>query len=141
MIQKSLEIFSLSFCDRIRFDRRAATGLFGMMLLFVALDFSSVAFLFLVLLEVALRFFETGGVGGATYTSGASAGRGGFGGIRQTDGGSLENDPRFLLFCLLASLSYSIRRSLQKLFGLTSFPLPWRRVLQSTRQNHWAQVL
>jgi hypothetical protein len=99
-------------------------GLFRAMLLFVALYFSSVAFLFRV--EVALRFFETGAAGGATYTSGASAGRGGFGGIKRTDSGLLENDTRFLIFCLLASLSYSIRRFLQNFIELTFFRLPAR---------------
>jgi len=77
------------------------------MFLCVALDFSSFALFFRVLLELALRFFETEAAGGATYTSGASAGRGGFGGIMRTDSGLLENDTRFLLFCLLASLFFN----------------------------------
>ena len=94
-------------------------GLFRAMLLFVALDFSSVAFLFRV--EVALRFLETGAAGRATYNSGASAGRGGFGGIKRTDSGLFENDTCFLLFCLLAPLSYSIRRFLKNFIELTLF--------------------
>jgi len=78
------------------------------MFLFVALDFSSFVLVFRVLLELALRFFETGGAGGGTYTSGASAGLGGFGGIKRIESGLLENDTRFLLFCLLASLYFQL---------------------------------